>query len=687
MCDDAPKQKRGRQSRPKVKTGCANCKQRRIKCDEKRPACTQCARSHKDCTGYPPPPRHAVPYAELRIASKPAVAAAALKLASTAGPAFLARERGLPPRRPNCRQQTAQSGIGANSTSPAGFTPSPAGNPSLNVYRPANSIPLKGIEMQYFDLFRIHTASELSGYFDSIFWTRRVLQECHSEPAIRHATIALGALYKTLEKSWQSPPPTDETSPAPSSSIHGENVMGHWQVAVRQYSEACNAMMLLDGQAPGSHRTRLMASVLLGSFDAFIGDHKQAIIQVQNGLGLLATLQLHRPSQHNPGFYGVEEELVTIFRRLAIQAKSYDLAFHFQEPYVIRLDPEEPLPESSSAPYPERPSSFLSAPPLDRQLTNLRDARLAYDWLCERGLRFIERLHQMKRQPLPLFPASWRQYSLGFQAEIDDWSSAFQPLFDSRLSSPHLAMQERSGIATLKMTQINIKIIMMCLFNSNESHFEVFMPQFQQIVSLGQEIIANDEREAREQHCAYQQRCLHRRYDDPADVTAGGYTAYHIRPSFSAEMGVVPPLFVVATKCREGILRRKAIELLRSSPRREGMWDSELAARVAQLVMDLEEADNPEMAQPQPQQRQQQQQQQGMPLSIETSAVESGSIVPPEAYPASRNRPISEEKCLTIQSIDFDLRAKFADLQVGTRSAGNSMAEADDKRRLLHIVW
>ncbi|KAG9255348.1 uncharacterized protein F5Z01DRAFT_673299 [Emericellopsis atlantica] len=683
MCDDPPKQKRGRQSRPKVKTGCTNCKQRRIKCDEKRPACTQCVRSHKDCTGYPPPPRHAVPYAELRIAPKPAVAAAAPTLASNAGTSFPGRERGLPPRRLNRQQQTAQSGRGGDSISPAGFAPSPAGNPSLDVYRPANSIPLKGIEMQYFDLFRIHTTSELSGYFDSVFWTQRVLQECHSEPAVRHATIALGALYKTLEQSWQSPSPTDESNPVPPSSTHDGNVMGHWQVAVRQYSEACNAMMLLDGQAPGSHRTRLMASVLLGSFDAFIGDHKQAIIQVQNGLGLLATLRLDRPGQHNSGLYGIEEELVTIFRRLAIQAKSYDLAFHFQEPYVIRLDPEEPLPESSSAPYPERPSSFLSAPSLDRQFANLRDARLAYDRLCERGLRFIERLHQMKRHPFPLFPASWRQYSLGFQTEIDDWSNAFRPLFDSRFSSPHLTVQERSGIATLKMMQINIKIIMMCLFNSTESHFEVFMPQFQQIVSLGQEIIANDEREARDQRCAYPQRCLHRRYDDPADVTAGGYTAYHIRPSFSAEMGIVPPLFVVATKCREGILRRKAIALLRSSSRREGMWDSGLAARVAQLVMDLEEADGPAMAQPQ----QQQQQQQGMPLRVDTSAMGSGYIVPHGASPASRNRPISEEKRLMIQSIDFDLRARFADLQVGTRSAGNSMAEADDKRRLLHIVW
>ncbi|KAI0102590.1 hypothetical protein GGR51DRAFT_287409 [Nemania sp. FL0031] len=48
---------RPRTSKPKVKFGCDNCEQRRIKCDERRPACTQCVRLGKTCPGYYPPPR------------------------------------------------------------------------------------------------------------------------------------------------------------------------------------------------------------------------------------------------------------------------------------------------------------------------------------------------------------------------------------------------------------------------------------------------------------------------------------------------------------------------------------------------------------------------------------------------------------------------------------------------------
>jgi hypothetical protein len=59
--------------------------------------------------------------------------------------------------------------------------------------------------------------------------------------------------------------------------------------------------------------------------------------------------------------------------------------------------------------------------------------------------------------------------------------------------------------------------------------------------------------------------------------------------SFSFEMGFVCPLFVTATKCRDPKLRRKAIALLSALNRREGVWDSSGAAKVAEKMMQIEE--------------------------------------------------------------------------------------------------
>ena len=76
-------------------------------------------------------------------------------------------------------------------------------------------------------------------------------------------------------------------------------------------------------------------------------------------------------------------------------------------------------------------------------------------------------------------------------------------------------------------------------------------------------------------------------------ITTNGYKGdgsySHIRASFALDLGIVPPLFVVATKCRDRKLRREAIALLMSSPRREGMWDSLLCGKVGEWIMEVEE--------------------------------------------------------------------------------------------------
>ncbi|KAJ5833024.1 hypothetical protein N7474_001335 [Penicillium riverlandense] len=47
-----PASRRSRRSMPKVRTGCAICKSRRVKCDEERPSCRRCVSTGRDCPGY-----------------------------------------------------------------------------------------------------------------------------------------------------------------------------------------------------------------------------------------------------------------------------------------------------------------------------------------------------------------------------------------------------------------------------------------------------------------------------------------------------------------------------------------------------------------------------------------------------------------------------------------------------------
>ncbi|MCJ1325414.1 hypothetical protein MMC10_002077 [Thelotrema lepadinum] len=60
-------------------------------------------------------------------------------------------------------------------------------------------------------------------------------------------------------------------------------------------------------------------------------------------------------------------------------------------------------------------------------------------------------------------------------------------------------------------------------------------------------------------------------------------------PSFSLDSGINVHLYTVAYRCRDPVIRRRAIAMLRSANRHEGLWRSDLVAYVAERIVTLEE--------------------------------------------------------------------------------------------------
>ncbi|OTB07766.1 hypothetical protein M426DRAFT_52885 [Hypoxylon sp. CI-4A] len=679
--------RRFRTSKPKVKTGCNNCKYRRIKCDELRPACTQCQRSKKTCTGYPPPPRARV-FEEVRIAPRPSARHNA-PISSANG--SLRPVRSQPPPRPAVPQAPQ---LQLQRASVRAFTPpeTPVDSSALVSYQPA-MLPFDSREGQYFQLFRERTANELSGFFDSSFWSRTVLQECHSEEAIRHSVVALGALYKTLEKMSESPP----SSPSAVVDLT-DNASRHWEVAFKHYSLALSSMRKSTSPDQATQRMSLMATVLLACFDSFIGDHTQTIWQIQTGLQLLETLRAQRrnaflPKPEEP----VEKDLLQMFTRLAIQAKSYDMAFHFPQPFVIRLSPsgsEHPLSPSTDG---GSPTSATQAQ-MPETFQSLIEARLAWDNLCEQMMRFTENMftYTTTSRPMGILPNALRQYGASFVEKLSAWSTAFEPILVSR-ATPAKSSQEKTAIAVLKMNQIMGGILFYMTFSDTELQFDNHLPSMMEIVNLAMEVVGDEERRAIEKRCPRPLFCHHQ--SSHPDIFDGQYTARHIKPSFSADLGIVPPLFVVATKCRDPVIRRQAIQLLRTSSRREGMWDSELAARIGLWIMEIEEDDDTSDDFIRPHSN-----------STDMNGLSMGS---PSNHPAGSpnfadvplgpggntrwgsrresvlsthsRKTVPEEKRVMVQSVTFDLRERNATLECGTR--GHIPGMRDLRARKTTITW
>jgi len=518
-------------------------------------------------------------------------------------------------------------------------------------------------EGQYFQVFRLHTANELSGFFDSEFWMRSVLQESHSQASIRHAVVALGALYKTLEKASESPPGS------PSDLVYQHDAAtSHYNFALQQYSKAVTRLReAMQNNEARSHRTILISIVLFTCFQSFTGDHRSAITQIQHGLGLL---EERRQDAAQPFMRRkddvVEDELVQMFTRLAIQAKSYDMAFHFPDPYVIRLSPQTKpsSPQSPSSPVETGSSISDSGPQIPAIFESSQEARTSLDTLQERIMRFNEALtgHFASPGSDKIIPSSIKSMGHGFRTQLAQWTAAFEPLLESR-RRPGVTNTERAGIIVLKMLVTMTTILFMMGFSASEMDFDNFIPQFKEIVDLAKELVVDEELSLAQERCGSQSTCRHRSHNPNPTQQFPGITAHHsgfahttetythIKASFALDLGIVAPLFVVATKCRDRKVRRDAIRLLLSSPRREGMWDSILSGRVAEWLMFIEEDGMSPFSQ-------------FGPASVEI---------------------VRDEMRVMVKEILFDLQKREATLSCGTRGA--RAGDFDPRARETSIYW
>lgn len=616
-------------------------------------------KARRQCEGYP---------AFRRTGDAPLLAPRP-ELAAAAGPTFLTANSSGPPARivPKKLPRVVHAQRVVRTPQQSNIEPSsvvlhvsPRVTPELPspTTMQLGGLPFDAKEGQYFRVFRSHTASELSGFFDSDFWQRSVLQESHSEASIRHAVVAIGALYKTLESQTESPPGSPETgtfTTAPS----------HYEFALQQYGKSIARLReSLADQETRSERTTLISIVLFTCFQSFTGDHKAAIKQIQHGLSFL---EERRQESEQPVVRKkddvVEDELIQIFTRLAVQAKSYDMAFHFPHPYVIQLSPRTQL-DPTSPQSPTSPSDTSSDPtdfPIPAAFASTQEARTALDSLCERIMRFNELLSSYHRGPNNILPRSVMCHGQGFGVQIKQWDAAFAPLLASRRNRG-VSNTERAGINVLKMLQLMSGILYQMAFSTSEMEFDNFKPQFQEIVDLASEVVLDEELVLAQAKCGTQARdvCRHRPQSGQPGYHFPGLAGHppgedyaHTKASFALDLGVVPPLFVVSTKCRDRKLRREAIRLLLSSPRREGMWDSILSGRVGQWIMAIEEA--------------------GMP------AWDGGG------HTAMGEDVVPAETRVMVKEILFDMQGREATLRCGTRGAREG--DVDDRAMETWISW
>jgi hypothetical protein len=198
--------------------------------------------------------------------------------------------------------------------------------------------------------------------------------------------------------------------------------------------------------------------------------------------------------------------------------------------------------------------------PVPTVFPDFASARLYWDFLMNKALLFHRRIgFNRGYKPNDQDPPEQISHEYAsFQKDFAAFDKAYQPWLDSAVAPDGTVQNAAALLISLHKTATLITLS--ATPTESEMVYDDFIPEFQYIVET----------------CA---------------IVLRSNTIFQDSNKwrFTFEIGVVPPLHVTATKCRDPFIRRQAVQLLFANPRQEGLWDSALTARIGRWITSCEE--------------------------------------------------------------------------------------------------
>lgn len=392
------------------------------------------------------------------------------------------------------------------------------------------------LEVRALDFFRLQVGPVLSMHSSAHFWQTLVLQLAHREPAVRHALACIGSTYEGLDDD------DDDGNGGAASTLPGP-----WRQSRERFALAQYTLALRHVSAPGADRNMVLVVCLL--FICIESMRENKVLAIQHCRhGIAISNETTMTTTTTAPLDGWARELRPIFLRVATL------------PYLF----------GEAADFPQ-PTAFLPSTPL---ATCLRDASeearsMAWDALINRAIRLV-RLGVMNRrenerdQPVP-------QDLVDEQGEIlrlvAPWDQYFQQLRSAAKNKRQPDTETFLRNVQFEIQCVIVKVWTASCLESNEMRYDHFMPDFERILSLTQQVIARQ-----------------------ATTTMTRTTATpHKRPKFIFEMGFMPLLYFVILSCRRLDLRLIALRhALLLGAGREHLFNTKTLYAVGTRVVELE---------------------------------------------------------------------------------------------------
>ncbi|PMD12203.1 hypothetical protein NA56DRAFT_587606 [Hyaloscypha hepaticicola] len=411
-------------------------------------------------------------------------------------------------------------------------------------------------ERHAFQFFCTKTASEIAGFLPTDFWNKLILQASHTDPAILHAVIALGSAHETYEREGPG---------------HFRNTLAARQsFALQQSTKAIKHLRIqLSSGVPQSGESVLLSCILFICLETFQGNHEAALAHLESGLKILGSW-LHEDGQpvissdyvSRPTRQFLEEELVPLFTRLDVQATTFLTSRSLRE-----------LSPRSSTTQPIMPTRFKSLGDANNHLADLvhwmlysnNGAHNMMYWMVNNPLAQLNIPPPETTTPggsIPPIPDAVLKKIMKIETEhkriLEQWLTALNFFLKE---NNNLDTKDLRGALMLKILYTSTTIIKAASLYNHDLEYDKYIPDFERVITLAESLIKSHTN-ATDKHT----------------------------PLYSFEMNILPPLHYCSTRCRDPILRRRALALLEDTPRREGMWDSAMLAAIARYIIEQEEA-------------------------------------------------------------------------------------------------
>ena len=375
---------------------------------------------------------------------------------------------------------------------------------------------------------------------NSQFWGSTVLQMSHADSTIMHSAIALGLMGERFQINLVA---TDDNALANTR---------HMSAQVQYYKAITRLVKQLDRNDDSTLRSTLMSCSVLICFEFLQGNEEGAIMHLKSGIKILerwlggSGLNHKRPLPKLKGWDDIDD-MVRIFGVLDLQGTNWLGLSSYISPEIIPILLIPPTPT---------PDAFKS---IDEALQHLEVTGYK---VCS-----LQRLFAVKSESVATKDSSeeLEMQSRLVLHDLEKWKSALEGFLNAQGCVLMLDDKIRSDILFIHWTCTFVRVAAGFEFDEYNNYAQ-YGKEFAVVLSTATQLL-KPVNIALERNLV----AIGNSYNPKTDPM----------PLFAFCMGLIYPLFFVATKCHDEAVVEKALDLLETDPWREGAWDSCAMAKIA----------------------------------------------------------------------------------------------------------